>query len=216
MAGLGADGLAERPVLVGLAIDASAVLAEEHALVICAGRRVPRRCPARHEPFVLRPPPFQAFRRIHREQFGEDSPQLRNLGKPAYGGSPLQRFFDVIDGCHPTITGPDDIEEGRLLMPSGQGSQSSHPWLEFIVRGGHWIPNGSFPMRTHRSRRGTQQHATPRTSAGMPAMLSRRRTVHAERLAAKVGGNQPFPRAFPSIHRLSGASAKPTHSFLAS
>ena len=57
-AALGADGLAERPVLVGLTIDASAVLAEEHALVFRAGRRVPRGCSPLHEPFDLRRPPF--------------------------------------------------------------------------------------------------------------------------------------------------------------
>ena len=79
-AALGADGFAERPVLVGLSIDASAVLAEEYALVFRAGRRVPRGGSPRHEPFDLRCPPFRAFQKIHRKEFGEDSAQLRNLG----------------------------------------------------------------------------------------------------------------------------------------
>ena len=75
-AALGADGLAERPVLVGLTIDASAVLAEEHALVFRAGRRVPRGCSPLHEPFDLRRPPFPGI--------PKNSPQrIRGRFRPA-------------------------------------------------------------------------------------------------------------------------------------
>ena len=77
---LGTHRLTERPVIVGLPIDALTVFAEEHALVFPGGRRVPRVSSPLQETFGPRPLHFRAFQEIRPSKFRVNSYQPRNLG----------------------------------------------------------------------------------------------------------------------------------------